>query len=46
MEFARAHTDYHMKKFELKKVNVEFLEGEIDEIEKTKLKEHPVDLVV
>jgi len=35
-----------MKKFELNKPNVEFIEGEIDQLEKTSLKENSTDVVV
>jgi hypothetical protein len=35
-----------MKKFEIKQRNVEFIEGEIDELEKTNLKESSIDVVV
>ena len=38
--------DYHAKKFGLSKTNVEFIEGEIDRLEETKLKENSVDVVV
>jgi ubiquinone/menaquinone biosynthesis C-methylase UbiE len=46
LDFARQHVDYHTKKFELNKVNVEFIEGDIDQLEETNLKENTVDVVV
>ncbi|CAF4286816.1 unnamed protein product [Adineta steineri] len=46
MEFARHHTDYHIKKFGLTKVNVEFIEGNIDQIHKTNLQENSIDVIV
>jgi hypothetical protein len=46
LDFARQHIDYHMKKFELKNVNVEFIEGDIDGLEKTSHKENSIDVVV
>jgi len=35
-----------MKKFELNKPNVEFIEGEIDELETINLKENSIDVIV
>ncbi|CAF1555277.1 unnamed protein product [Adineta steineri] len=46
LEFARQHTDYHIKKFGLTKVNVEFIEGNIDQINKTNLQENSIDVIV
>ncbi|CAF0980509.1 unnamed protein product [Rotaria sordida] len=46
LDFARQHIDYHMKKFELEKCNVEFIQGEIDELEKANLKENSIDVIV
>ncbi|UJR15926.1 hypothetical protein I4U23_002846 [Adineta vaga] len=46
LQFARDHIDYHIKKFGLSKVNIEFINGEIDQLEKTKLKENSIDVVV
>ncbi|CAF4570244.1 unnamed protein product [Rotaria sp. Silwood1] len=46
MDFARKHIDYHVKQFALKKPNVEFIQGEIDQLEKTHIKENSIDVVV
>jgi hypothetical protein len=46
LDFARQHIDYHTKKFELNQPNVEFIEGEIDKLEETILKENTADVVV
>lgn len=46
LNFARQHVDYHMKKFGYSKSNVEFIEGDIDHLEKTKLRENSVDVIV
>jgi len=35
-----------MKKFGFQKTNVEFIEGDIEHLEKTKLKHNSVDVVV
>jgi hypothetical protein len=48
LDFARQHIDYHIKKFELNQPNVEFIEGEIDQLEEkaTYLRENSMDVVV
>ncbi len=46
MDFAREHIDYHLKQFELNKSNIEFLEGEIDQLDETQLEENSIDVVV
>ncbi|CAF0791657.1 unnamed protein product [Rotaria sp. Silwood1] len=46
LDFARKHIDYHVKQFALKKSNVEFIQGEIDQLEKTHIKENSIDVVV
>jgi hypothetical protein len=46
LNIARQFIDHHMKKFELTKINVQFLEGEIDQLDKTELEENSIDLVV
>lgn len=46
MDLARQHVDHHMQKFGLTKPNVEFIEGDIDQLEKTTLEENSIDVVV
>ncbi|CAF3452438.1 unnamed protein product [Rotaria sp. Silwood2] len=46
LHFARQHIDYHVKHFGLKKSNVEFIQGEIDQLETTHLKQNSIDVVV
>lgn len=46
LDLARQHIDHHMQKFGLTKPNVEFIEGDIDQLEKTKLEENSIDVVV
>ncbi|CAF3322330.1 unnamed protein product [Rotaria socialis] len=46
LDFARQHIRYHANKFGLMKPNVEFIHGEIDRLEKTKIKENSIDVVV
>jgi hypothetical protein len=46
LNFAREHIDYHLKKFELPQCNIEFIEGEIDQLDQTKLEENSVDVAV
>ena len=46
LNLARKFIDYHKNKFGLLEINVEFLHGEIDRLEQTKIAENSVDVVV
>jgi len=46
LDFAQKFIDYHREKFGLAKSNVEFVHGEIDQLEKTTLKANSIDVVV
>lgn len=46
LDLARHHIDYHVKKFGLTKSNVDFVQGEIDQLDQINLPENTVDVVV
>jgi len=46
LDLARQYIDYHKEKFGLNKSNIKFIEGEIDQLDKTNLQENAIDVVV